>query len=143
MAEPRPAESGRDAALAAYKALLRDLLDQRPSGTRQRLAETLGTHRSFISQVSNPALKVPLPAQHVEAIFRLCRFSADEKRRFLALYRQAHPGQPLAALAPDLADHDTLVIPLPPFRNPDRRRETEALIRDFADRVIALAKDTP
>ena len=32
--------------IAAYKAILRDVLDRRPSGMRQRLAEALGKNRS-------------------------------------------------------------------------------------------------
>ena len=90
---PADSDLSTEDALAAYKALLRDLINQRPSGTRQRIAKVLGTHKSFISQVTNPALKVPLPAQHVEPIFRICHFSTEEQRSFLKLYRQAHPSQ--------------------------------------------------
>ncbi len=38
--------------IAAYKAILRDVLDRRPSGMRQRLAEALGKNRSFITQIA-------------------------------------------------------------------------------------------
>ena len=61
-----------DAALehvAAYKRILQKVLDSRPSGMRQRLAESLGKNRSFISQISNPAYPTPIPAQHIDTIF--------------------------------------------------------------------------
>jgi len=47
--------AGSQDLIAAYKAILRDVLDKRPSGMRQRLAEALGKNRSFITQIANPA----------------------------------------------------------------------------------------
>ena len=44
------------AAVAAYKRILADVLDRRPSGTRQRLAAALGKNRSFVSQITNPPI---------------------------------------------------------------------------------------
>ena len=41
------------------------LVARRPSGTRQKMAAATGTHPSFISQITNPGLRVPLPAQHM------------------------------------------------------------------------------
>ncbi len=55
--------------IAAYKALLRRALDNRPSGTRLKLAAALGTNRSFISQITNPGYPIPIPAQHLDVIF--------------------------------------------------------------------------
>src|SRR4029079_8563721 len=45
--EPRLDEQGAQA-VALYKRLLADVIDGRPSGTRQRLAAALGKNRSFI-----------------------------------------------------------------------------------------------
>ncbi len=39
----------------AYKAILAQIIDDRPSGTRQRLAAALGKHRSFVTQITSPA----------------------------------------------------------------------------------------
>ena len=54
--------AGRDAgelgAMAEYKGILQRLLDNRPSGTRQRLAHALGKNRSFITQITNPSYGV-------------------------------------------------------------------------------------
>src|SRR4030088_18664 len=69
--------------IAAYKAILRDVLDRRPSGIRQRLAEALGKNRSFITQIANPAYQTPVVAQHVQPIIQVCHFSVPERDRFL------------------------------------------------------------
>jgi hypothetical protein len=142
MAETHDNRRRDEDAVAAYKALLRDLINRRPSGTKQRIARSLGTHKSFISQVTNPALRVPLPAQHVEAIFTICHFSSDEKRRFLDLYTAAHPHQAVTFADLEAEDQDVIRIVVPPFKNLQKRRDAEAAIRELAARVIALAKDT-
>ena len=124
--------------VAAYKRLLRAYLDRRPSGTRQRLAVALGTHKSFISQITNPAYRVPLPAQHVARIMAICRFSPEERDTFVAAWRAAHPDQPPGA---EPSGFDGVVrIEVPEFGDPERRREVAELIRDMAERIIALAE---
>lgn len=127
-------------ALTAYKTLLRELIDRRPSGTRQRLAEAMGTHKSFISQVINHKHRVPLPAQHIPVLFRTCHFNEQEQRVFLDLYRQAHPAQ--STSFDDLSDveRNTLRIHLPDFDEPETRAEVEATIRELAERIIRLAQ---
>lgn len=62
-------------AIAAYKAILQEVLERRPSGTRQRLAQSLEKARSFVTQITNPAYPVPIPAQHLSTIFEICHFS--------------------------------------------------------------------
>ena len=83
----------RTTQVEAYKTLLRNVLDRRPSGTRQRLANALGKNRSFVSQISNPAYPVPIPAPHIEIIFEICHFSPAERQTFLDAFRHAHPGR--------------------------------------------------
>src|ERR1700682_4742641 len=83
--------AGSQELIAAYKAILRDVLDRRPSGMRQRLAEALGKNRSFITQIANPAYQTPIPAQHVQPIIQICHFSVQERDRFLEAYQTAHP----------------------------------------------------
>lgn len=126
--------------VAEYKLLLKAVIERRPSGTRQKLAEAIGTHKSFVSQVTNPAYRVPLPAQHIPTLFRVCHFSGDEQRRFLEAYARAHPGQAGAIEELATIDADVLRIPLPHFDDPDTREEVESLIRDFAERVVSLAQ---
>lgn len=129
--------------LATYKALLRSFIDRRPSGTRQRIAEAFGTHKSFISQITNPALRVPLPAQHIPTLFRVCHFSEEEQRAFLDIYARAHPSQ--AAALDDLAliERDVLHIPMPDFGDAALRQEVEKTIRDIAEQIIRLARARP
>jgi hypothetical protein len=128
-------------AIAEYKALLRAYIDRRPSGTRQKLAEAFGTHKSFISQITNPNYRVPLPAQHIPALFKVCRLNAQEQRDFLEVYARAHPGQ--YGAIEDLAsvEKDVVRIPLPHFENPALREQVEQLVKDFSERVVTLVKE--
>src|SRR5947208_17146276 len=87
--EADPADSQE--LIAAYKAILRDILDRRPSGMRQRLAEALGKNRSLITQIANPAYQTPIPAQHVHATIQVGHCSAQEEERVVAAYDRAHP----------------------------------------------------
>src|SRR6185295_14045259 len=114
MAEAQPQAS---AGVADYKKILSDVIDRRPSGTRQRLAAALGKNRSFVSQITNPAYAVPIPSAHLDIIFEVCHFSLEERRNFLGLYLAAHPNRPAPAQAqhkllahtvylPDLGDDD-------------------------------------
>ena len=93
---PRPApEQGRDALVAAYKRLLQEYIDRRPSGLRLKIAKAIGKHRSFVSQIVNPAYPIPVPARHLETIFRICHLAPEEKQAFMAAYEAAHPRHPL------------------------------------------------
>jgi len=104
-------------AVAGYKRVLAHVLENRPSGTRQRLAVALGKNRSFVSQIANPAYATPIPAQHLDLIFEVCLFPAVERRAFLDHYARAHPGKlertrhrkdhrlrPVTVYVPDLED---------------------------------------
>ncbi|OHV81817.1 hypothetical protein [Ensifer sp. LCM 4579] len=102
-------------AITAYKTILAQIIDNRPSGTRQRLAVALGKHRSFVTQVTSPAYSTPLPARHLATIFQVCHFSPGEQERFLQAYQSAHPGKlpdpggaerlrQLSLIVPDLGD---------------------------------------
>ena len=67
-----------DSNVADYKLILRRVLDNRPSGTRLKLAAALGKNRSFVTQITNPAYLVPIPAKHVAIIFDVCHlFTSD------------------------------------------------------------------
>jgi DNA-binding transcriptional regulator YdaS (Cro superfamily) len=137
MAErPDPA----DDPVAAYKALLRALVARRPSGTRQKMAAATGTHPSFISQITNPGLRVPLPAQHLPTIFRVCHFSPEEQAEFLALYSRAHPAQFAAIEELSEIERDVIRIPVPDLGDAGLRQAVEATIRDFAEQVIELVR---
>jgi hypothetical protein len=128
-------------AITEYKALLRSYLDRRPSGTRQKLAEAFGTHKSFISQIINPSYRVPLPAQHIPALFRVCHLSPEEQRAFLDVYARAHPGQFAAMEELASFEEDVLRIPMPKFSDPAQRKQVEQLIKGYAERIVAIFQD--
>lgn len=125
--------------VARYKGYLRDCIDRRPSGLRQKLAAALDKHKSFISQITNPGYAVPIPAGDLETIFEVCHLAPEERRRFLDLYARAHP-----RLAPrrggKAAAAHRIHIDLPAFSDVATTLEVETLIREFAARVVRLAQ---
>jgi hypothetical protein len=124
--------------VALYKRLLGEVLDRRPSGTRQRLAAALGKNRSFISQISNPVYPVPVPAQHLPVIFDICHFSAAEKQAFIAAYRSAHPRRMHAvAQAPS---GRRIALDLPDLGDAGRNRALDELMEEMARRVAHLVQ---
>ena len=103
--------------VADYKRILAKVLDNRPSGTRQKLAVARGKNRSFVSQIANPSYATPIPAQHLDLIFEICLFPTGERKAFLDAYSRAHPGKlerirhkkehrlrPVTVYVPDLDD---------------------------------------
>ena len=64
----------------ATRSLLRSFIERRPSGLRGRLAMALGKHKSFVSQIANPAYAVPIPAGDLPIIFEICHLSAAGAR---------------------------------------------------------------
>ena len=91
MAETVSNEAAEAGAVAVYKRIFKEVLDSRPSGMRLRLATAIGKNRSFVSQISNPAYPVPIPAQHLNTIFDVCHFPPQAKSAFLRAYARAHP----------------------------------------------------
>jgi len=125
-----------DETVIAYKTILAGILDNRPSGTRQRLAAALGKHRSFVTQVTSPAYDTPLPARHLPTIFRVCHFSPAEQERFLLAYQQAHPGK-----LPDVGAGDKvrpLTLMAPDFGDAKRNRIFDDAVAEFVRKMAAL-----
>ncbi len=87
-------EPDHASAVAAYKSVLKRVVDNRPSGTRHRLAMALRKDITFVSQIANPACSVPLPPVHLETIFEVCHFTPGDKSEFLAAYTQANALEP-------------------------------------------------
>ena len=142
---PDVSEAEKEALIAAYKRMLQAFLDRRPSGTRQKLAHALKTHKSFVSQITNPAYSVPLPETHVETIMAICHFTAEERQAFLAAYAAAHPRRSKAlGKRPRRQTGPTrkLTIDVPVFANPKVQDEVERLITAMAKQVIAFARRT-
>ena len=138
MSERPTAIAGLDP-VAEYKAILKRVLDNRPSGTRQRLAKALGKNRSFISQIANPAYPVPIPVQHLETMFELCHFSQDDRRDFLAAYRRAHPRR--FALVHAVPRTRIVSLAVPDLGDAKRNRAVDAMIADFVRRLRKFVDD--
>ena len=126
--------------ISAYKRIFQDVLDRRPSGMRQRLAEALGKNRSFITQIANPAYQTPIPAQHVQRIIEICHFSAQEKQQFLQAYHLAHPRR-LLMLARE-ARRRRLTVMLPDLGSEQKNRKVDGLVRQFAEQIARLVEDS-
>ena len=135
----RPIAMATPDSVVKYKTILKRVLDNRPSGTRQRLARALGKNRSFISQIANPAYPVPIPVQHLETIFELCHFSQDERRDFLAAYRRAHPRR--IALVHAVPRTRIVSLAVPDLGDAKRNRAVDAMIADFVRRLRKFVDD--
>jgi len=124
-------------AIIAYKNILAQIIENRPSGTRQRLATELGKHRSFVTQITSPIYATPLPARHLATIFRVCHFSAAEQERFLDAYHTAHPGKLPEFGASEKLRH--LSIMVPDFGDERRNRLLEEAITDLVQKIAAIS----
>ncbi len=117
-----------------YKTILRSVIEQRPSGMGQRLSETLGKNRSFVSQIANPNYKIPVPYKHLDTIFKVCGFSTKQKDAFLQEYYLAHPKYATKeGDAVVLEQHErTIVLP---------KTGDKALDADIEKLVVGLVND--
>jgi hypothetical protein len=132
-----PPASSSEEAIRAYKSILAHVIDQRPSGMRQRLADALGKHRSFVTQISSLAYSTPIPSKHLPAIFSVCHFSAAEREQFLAAYHRAHPGKKSPAAGLRKTRHLSLVVP---DLGDDRQNAAlDRAINDFIQKVAGIA----
>lgn len=127
-----------DKNVAEYKIILRKVLDNRPSGTRLKLAAALGKNRSFVSQITNPAYLVPIPAKHVAVIFDVCHLSSAERSAFLDAYGRAHPGR---LRAPHREARTRIIsVTVPELGDDKKNRALEQLIVDFAAQLARFAE---
>lgn len=126
--------------ISAYKRIFQEVLDRRPSGMRQRLAEALGKNRSFITQIANPSYQTPIPAQHVQRIIEICHFSAQEKQEFLQAYQTAHPRRQM--LSAREARSRRLTVMLPDLGSEQKNRKLDSLVRQFAEQLARLMEDS-
>jgi hypothetical protein len=141
-ADRRP-RTGAAGAVAQYKRILRAVLDDRPSGTRQRLALALGKNRSFITQLTSPVYAVPIPQQHVATILEVCQFASAQRRAFLVAYGAAHGGKPPSAQPPSAepsAAMRTVTLSVPDLGSADRNRLVDRMIDELALRMVRFAR---
>jgi hypothetical protein len=132
-----PISMDADEAIRAYKSILSHVIDQRPSGTRQRLADALGKHRSFVTQITSPAYSTPIPSKHLPLIFSVCHFGAQERDDFLAAYRLAHPGKSELPEAGRRVRHLSLTVP--DLGDDKQNAALDRAINEFIHRISSIA----
>ena len=125
--------------IKVYKAMLGQIMDKRPSGTRQRLADALGKHRSFITQITGTAYPTPVPERHLAAIFSVCHFSAEEQRAFLSAYDLAHPDR--AARMSELRRLRHVSIMVQDFGDDTKNRKFDEAIAELAQKIGVLFEE--
>jgi hypothetical protein len=125
-----------NSAVQEYKGILQQVLENRPAGTRRRLAEAVGKNRSFISQITNPNYSVPIPAPHLETIFEICHFLAAEKKQFLAAYARAHPDRaPGNRSGPRWRE---VVLRVPDLPDREKNKLIDELLKDTMQKIVRL-----
>jgi hypothetical protein len=130
---------GEISAVAAYKRIFKEVLDNRPSGMRLRLAHAMGKNRSFVSQISNPAYPVPIPVQHLNTIFDVCHFPPPTKTAFLEAYARAHPRR--IGQLDEIPRERIMTLHLPDLGSSKRNAQLEALMQEFARRLATILQD--
>ncbi|MER8946379.1 hypothetical protein [Mesorhizobium sp. M0185] len=133
----KTSQSGPEEAIRAYKTILSQVIDQRPSGMRQRLADALGKHRSFVTQISSPAYSTPIPSKHLPAIFSVCHFSPAERDHFLEAYHRAHPGKMSLAAGLRKTRHVSLIVP--DFGDDKQNAALDRAVNDFIQKITSIA----
>ncbi len=126
-------------AIKNYKDRLSNLIDLRPSGTRQRLADALGKHRSFVTQMLSASYATPVPARHLPTIFSVCHFSAHERSSFLEVYHLAHPDKALDLPAGKSARSISLLVP--DLGDKHKNEMFDQALIEFANKLKTLCDD--
>jgi hypothetical protein len=132
-------EAGEVSAVAEYKRVFKQVLDSRPSGMRIRLAHAMGKNRSFVSQISNPSYPIPIPVQHLNTIFDVCHFPPQAKAAFLRAYTRAHPRR--KGRLTEIPHERILALHLPDLGSSKRNGRLDALMQEFARRLVAILQD--
>lgn len=137
MTKRTPAEtSDFEDALRGYKSQLSAILEQRPSGTRLRLAEALDKQRSFITQMCSPTYSVPIPGRHLPVIFSVCHFNPQQRAQFLAAYRRAHPGRLPPGIDVKKVRHISLSVP--DLGDDKQNAALDRAVIEFVHRIIGV-----
>jgi hypothetical protein len=131
-----PVLKDAEEAIRTYKSILSHVIDQRPSGTRQRLADALGKHRSFVTQITSPAYSTPIPSKHLPLIFSVCHFGVQERDQFLGAYQAAHPGKVPLAEAGRRIRHLSLTVP--DLGDDKQNAALDRAINEFIHRITSI-----
>jgi hypothetical protein len=130
--------------IAAYKELLRGYLAVRPSGLRKKISEAIGTNRSFVSQITNPNYRVPVPPHYVQIIMDVCHLSPAERGMFLNAYITAHPAHAELSGRQQVPRETGMFIDLSAVRDDETRDQIRRSLRVVAETMIAMSlRDSP
>jgi hypothetical protein len=135
VARPKP-QMPPEEAIVAYKRILQDVLNQRPSGTRQRLADALGKNRSFITQMTSPTYPTPIPHRHLATVLAVCHFTPEVRDAFMAAYRLAHPKRFEIGDSSRKARHLNLLVPN--FGDDKRNAAFDKAVIEFVQKMAGL-----
>ncbi|MEI9851329.1 MAG: hypothetical protein WDN24_11365 [Sphingomonas sp.] len=136
-----PNLSEREEHIQRYKTILKDVVDRRPSGIRLKIAESIARNKSFVSQITNPGYKTPVPERHLDLIFEVAHFTPEEKARFLESYWLAHPRARGRVHVPRESNQmRTLRIDMVALDSAADEARVDQLVRDFARRVSEAMK---
>lgn len=124
--------------VSEYKTILQKVLENRPSGMRQRLAKAIGKNPSFISQISNPGYNTPIPYRHLKIIFDICHFSTEERESFEAAYKRAHPGRTKVASKSER----TIKFTAPDLGSEKKNEQFDQAVQEFVSKLSNLMKNT-
>lgn len=142
-ADPKTPGEIKDDLVREYKALLQKYLATRPSGFRKRISEAIGSNRSFVSQITNPNYRVPVPAHNVHKIMDVCRFTPFERATFLEAYLNAHPGQAELLSSSEMLSGESVTFDLSEVRDESDRQLIMQALHNLAETMIALSKSKP
>jgi hypothetical protein len=135
MSKPLKAQVPPEEAILAYKRILQEVLNQRPSGTRQRLADALGKNRSFVTQMTSPTYPTPIPHRHLATVLAVCHFTPEVRDAFMAAYRLAHPKR-FELGESHSARHLNLLVP--DFGDDKRNATFDKAVIEFVQRMAGL-----
>lgn len=131
----------RKVLIQRYKALLKEVVDRRPSGIRLKIAESIGRNKSFVSQITNPNYETPIPEKHLDQIFEVVHFTPEEKATFLECYWLAHPrARGRVPATRNEASLRSIRVELLRLDSVADETAVDRLVRDFARRVSEMMK---
>jgi hypothetical protein len=126
--------------ISDYKVLIRSYLAIRPAGLRKKISEAIGTNRSFVTQITNPNYRVPIPSQYIHKIMDVCNLSPVERANFVKAYLEAHPSNVDLLGVQTSSDSETaLTIDLSAVEDATTREMIKRSLRNIADILIKVA----
>lgn len=126
--------------IRAYKSFLKEAVEARPSGLRLRIASQIGKNKSFVSQITSPNYKTPLPEKYVEPILDAIHLTQKERERFLSIYRRAHPHARSHPTEPSPEEMRVVKVELPKLESRRLESRVDQMIAQFARNLNDIAR---